>query len=88
MNKILAIQRSEDAQFTRSEIFNLLGRKYINKNGFISNEYDRCGGYGYFDLKNSRVRFIVLNTNDNDFMNESGYTVALGATKITRRSYS
>ncbi len=74
--------RSEDAQFTRSEIFNLLGRKYINKNGFISNEYDRCGGYGYFDLKNSRVRFIVLNTSDNDFMNEYGYTVASGTQQL------
>lgn len=51
----------------KEEIYNLIASKNVD-NGVIINESDPYGNYGYVDFTEKKVRVILINTSDNDFM--------------------
>lgn len=56
-----------DERISKEEVYNLIADKNVN-NGVVINENDPYGNYGYVDFTEKKVRVVLVNTSDNDFM--------------------
>lgn len=54
-------------RISKEEAYNLIANKNV-ENGVVINSADPYGNYGYVDFTNKKVRLVLVNTSDNDFM--------------------